>query len=191
MQIYKIPKNKILLAPDDTIQYTHTLFAEELMDEVIIDGNYAFGRVGDTYIALIGASELSYLPYDQAQVDSLKLSVSDPSKSFDLVQRGAEQYWIYELGSADEDNNFADFRARIKLNTVTFNNLELSYSTGGRDMNLIYDGAFTINGTEINLDYDRYESAYINADRKASEFTFSYNEHTLFVDFENGIRTFN
>lgn len=188
MSTYKIPSKKIMLAAGDTVQYTHTLFSKELMDEVILDGKYAFGRVGDSYIALIGASDLSYLPYKQEQVDSLKLPVSDPSKEYDLVQYGAEQFWIYELGSASDDGTFADFRARIKSNKVTFENSTLIYETSGRTLKNIYDGAFTINGTEIDLDYIRFDSQYITAERKADVFSFSYTGHTLTVDFKNASR---
>ncbi len=191
LSIYKIPSKKIALAPAPTIQYTHTLFPEELMDEVVLDGNYAFGRVADTYIALIGASELSYLPYDQTQVDSLELNVSDNTKRFDLVQYGAEQFWIYELGSADEDGSFAAFCARIKSNSLTFNNLTLTYTTNGRTLQNIYDGAFTIDNTAINLDYRRFDSPYITADRKSSEFVFEFGGASLTLDFDNSVRAIN
>ncbi len=188
MSIYKIPSKKIALASGDTVKYTHTLFSKELMDEVILDGNYAFGRVGDSYIALIGASELSYLPYKQEQVDSLELPISDASKEYDLVQYGAEQFWIYELGSSAVDGNFADFRARIKSNKVTFENSALTYESSGRTLKNIYDGAFTIDGTAVDLEYKRFDSQYIIAERKAAVFNFSYYGHSLIIDFKNASR---
>ncbi|MDD4316751.1 MAG: hypothetical protein PHC84_06310, partial [Clostridia bacterium] len=188
MSIYNIPSKKIALASGDTVQYTHTLFSKELMDEVILDGKYAFGRVGDSYIALIGAGELSYLPYNQEQVDSLKLPVSDTTKEYDLVQHGAEQFWIYELGSNTEDGTFADFRARIKSNKVTFENFSLTYETSGRTLKNVYDGAFTIDGAAVNVDYKRFESEYITEERKASVFDFAFAGHTLTLDFKNASR---
>ncbi len=188
MSIYKIPSKKIPLAAGDTVQYTHTLFSKELMDEVILEGNYAFGRVGETYIALIGASELSYLPYNQAQVDSLKLPVSDTTKEFDLVQYGAEQFWIYELGSSTEDGSFAAFRTRIKSNSVTFENGSLTYTSAGRTLDNTYGGAFKIDGATIDLDYKRFDSEYVTAERKASSFNISYGGHSLILDFGNTSR---
>lgn len=185
MSIYNIPSKKIALAAGDTLQYTHTLFSKELMDEVILDGKYAFGRVGDTYIALIGASELSYLPYNQDQVNSLNLPISDTSKEYDLVQQGAQQFWIYELGSCLEDGSFADFCARIKSNKVTFDNSTLTYKTSGRTLKNVYDGDFTIDDETIDLEYKRFDSQYVTADRKSDVFNFSYAGHTLALDFKN------
>lgn len=190
LSIYNIPKGKMLLAPTDTLQYTHTLFPEELFDEVILDGNYAFGRIGSSYIALIGGSELSYKPYDQVQVNSLTLPVSDTTKSFDLVQEGDEQFWIYEMGSVTNYGTFNEFMSRIKANSVTYDkdNMTLNYVSDSKTLNLTYQGDFAVNNVVQDLEYKRYESEYIVADRKANELNYSFNGHTLYLNFETHAR---
>jgi hypothetical protein len=189
MSIYDIPDGRILMAPQDISQYTHTLFPEELFDECSVEGKYAFGRKGDTYIALIGSSDLYYKPYDQAQVDSLELNLTDTSKRFDLAQDGSEQFWIYELSSTSEEGNFEDFKARIKANSITFEDMTLSYVSDGVTRLLAYNGDFTVDGTIVDLNYDRFESPYITAERKSSTFSFDYAGHTLTLDFDNHTRT--
>lgn len=187
LSIYSIPAKKPLLATGDVRHYTSTYLPEEKFDEVRISGNYAFGRVQDTYIAIIGASPLSFATYaDEAEfeqkifdsyefyegdvgpnIDSFRLT--DPAKGFDLRQQGDSQFTVYELGSADTET-FDSFVSRVSTNRVTFEGNVLEYAT--RDLNgdevtyvLSYPDLFTVNGRPINTDHDRYDSQFVHASR--------------------------
>ena len=191
LSIYKLPEKSGFLELYDVPQFTHTYLPEAHFDEVIIDGRYAFATVNGAHIALIGASELAYLEYSEVSAKAFKNGLDElPASRFDLVQQGLNQYWIYEL--SDQNNeSFAAFRARIKANSVTFDGSDnLSYISGGKTLSLAYKGDFKVNGVTQILEYKRFDSPYITAEREADSFFFSYNGNTLSLDYMNAIRSY-
>ncbi len=192
LSIYKLPSKSGFLELYDVPQFTHTYLPEAYFDEVIIDGRYAFARVGGAYIALIGNSELQYLDYSSVSANALKNGLSElPSYRFDLVQHGLNQYWIYEL-SAESSESFLEFQTRIKGNNVAFDGSgELTYTSNGKALNLRYKAGFAINGEAVSLEYKRYDSPYIVAEREADMLDFNNNGKTLTLDYINAVRVYN
>ena len=161
MMIHHIPK-KITFSPAPMLPYTHTYLSEELFDEVIVAGRYAFARKGTTFIALIGATDFEYLPYHRDKAVVTDGLLTDPTKRFELVQRGRTQYTIYELSTA-ETETFEAFIERIKGNEVTFDGDRLTYHSTS-DYDLTYEGDFNVNGEKQPYEYKRYDSSYVQAD---------------------------
>lgn len=189
LSIYQLPKKSGFLELYDVPQYTHTYLPEAFFDEVIIDGRYAFARVGSAYLALIGASDLTYLPYDKSTASPFQNGLkSAPGYRFDLIQNGLNQFWIYELGDA-ESGSFEDFCAGVKNNAVNFDGKNnLSYSSSGKSFSLNYDSGLTVDGQKENTEYNRFDSPYVTSEREAEEITFTYNGKTLSLNFNNSER---
>ena len=147
------------------------------MDEFVIDGNYAFGRVGNTYVALIGNSEL----YFGMDIVDNTIQTTD-----DLRQDGQNMFWITEASTEEAEGSFADFMTRIKANEVTFDEetLELFYE-GADSHHLEFKGDYKLNDTVMDLEYDRFEAPYATVERESDTITISYNGKTLFLDFYN------
>lgn len=205
MSIYNIPKKNILLATGDTRHYTSTYFPKEKFDDVILDRHFAFGRIKDTYIALVGTSDFKYDTYSDENdfekkifdtyelyqgfvgpyVDSFRLT--DYEKGFDLRQEGDCQFTIYELGCAKLES-FDAFMKRIKNNLLEFTGNELTYKTLSEDLKeevtyvLDYAGKFSVNGVSVNAEHDRYESAYVHAGRDDSFFKVTYGDDSYTFD---------
>lgn len=161
MLIHHIPKS-ITFSPAPMLPYTHTYLPEELLDEVVVDGRYAFGRKGDTYFALIGGSDFEYLDFDPAKVEVMEGLLKDPTKRFELVQRGRTQFTIYELSSADKET-FDAFKERIKGYEITFDGDRLTYGAE-KAYDFTYEGDFLVDGAVQPYEYKRYDSAYVQAD---------------------------
>lgn len=189
LSIYQLPEKGNITELYDVPQFTHTYLPEAFFDEVIIDGEYAFARVGNAYLSLKGASNLDYLPYDADSATAFRNGLDQyPDKKFDLVQNGLNQYWIYELSDSTVET-FQDFIVRIKGNTISYNGIDnLSYTSNGSTLNVQYLGDFTINGIKEDLEYKRFDSDYIIADRKSEVFSFSFNGHTLTLNYNELIR---
>ncbi len=191
MSIYQLPQKKnpteFYDVPKD---FTHTYFPEAFMDEVIIDNNMAFGRVGGAYIALIGASELEYLPFSMDSALVFKNGLEEyPDKGFDLMQRGENQFWIYEMSDESEES-FEDFKTRIKENSIDFDGEgKLLYNSKGHEISLKFGEDFKIDGNKVDFDYKRFDSDYITANRESEEFVFELNSHKLILNFQNAERT--
>lgn len=205
LSIYNIPEKNILMATGATRHYTSTYFPSEKFEEVIINGRYAFGRTENTYIAVIGASELKYATYSGEReferlitetyelyegevgpyVDSFRLT--DWTRGFDLRQEGNIQFTIYEMGSGTQET-FEEFVARVRSNRIEFMDNILTYVTRASDLKdevtyvLDYAGSFTVNGNRADTRNDRYDSRFIHAGRDDRSMTVRYGEHSYSFD---------
>lgn len=184
LAVYKLPK-RIMMAQDKPLDYTHTYFPEAEFDEIVIEGNYAFGKKGDTYIAVAGTSKLEYLARDEGRLDGLDYKTSG---RFDLIQRGRNTGWMYELSDAAQDGDFAGFIARIKANPLAFDGDKITYTTSGRSLKLDYGKDFYIDGKPADTEYKRYDCEFVTADRNDGKYVFAYGGGSLTLDFENNIR---
>jgi hypothetical protein len=154
--------------------FTHAHFPSERLDQVILEDNYAFGRVGDSYAAFVATNPLSYAA----------------GSSDDLIQQGRNTFWVFEAGSKTRDGSFADFSQRIKDNAVTFANNTLTYVSKGRTLSLSYQSDFLINGETQSFDYPRFDSPYAKVEREPKEMTISHNGKSLYLDFYNQVREY-
>lgn len=190
LSVYQLPEKSGFLELYDVPQFTHTYFPKAFFDEVIIIGRYAFGRVGNAYIGLIGATDLEYLPYSEMSALTLRNGLENFGLEFDLIQRGLNQFWIYELSDAGVES-FEEFMSRIQLNTVAYNGIDsLSYNSGGVELSVKFKGNFTIDGVVQDLEYKRFESEYIVADRESDEFVFFYKGRTLTINYPENTRVY-
>ena len=189
MMLYDIEKENITFAQNKCLPYSHTYFPEADFDEINIDGKYAFGKVNDSYIALIGTNELEYLDRDESRLEDFEYKTT---KRFDLVQRGQKHGWIYEMSSKAQEGSFEQFISRIKSNEISFKNEnELAYISNNNNMNVVFNGDFTINGNIINTEYQRLESEYGNINRKSEDYNINCNGFSLQINFDNLEREYN
>jgi len=175
LSIYRIPEKKGFLELD-LLDYTRAHFPAEKFDTAFVADNYVFGKKGETYIAFIGANPLEYR--DDANDD--------------IIQEGRRVFWITEAGSKMEDGSFEAFTDRILHNEITFDDstLELVYQSNGEEYELTFGADFRIGGNVADTDYKRFDSPFIQAERKDTAITFAHNGASLFLDFENMIREF-
>lgn len=179
MSIYKIGDKKGFMEKS-LVHFTHANFPTDLLDEVILEDNFAFGRLGDKYVAMVGLNELRYTDRNLKDEDT---------RVYDLIQEGETTFWITEASTSAE-GSFEDFMNRIKSNEVEFDesNLQLSYTSSGKTLDLEYKGDFKVNDEIMDLEYERYESKYSSVERKAPELYYEFNGHSLYLDFYNNER---
>jgi len=175
LSIYRIPQRKgILEAP--LLDYTRAYFPSEKFDSAFVADNYVFGKKGDTYIALIGASPLEYRDED----------------TDDIIQDGRRVFWITEVSSKLEDGSFSAFTDRIGHNEITFDSssLELTYHSNGKKYELTFGADFRVDGEAVDHVYKRFDSPYVQAEQRDKTMTFTHNGFSLFLDFNHTIRNF-
>jgi len=171
MSIYRITGRKGFL--ERTLNhYTHAWFPREKFDEVVHHGRYIFGRLGDTYAALIGANELAY----------------KEGSDTDLLQMGRVTYWICEAASKNQYNDFDNFISTIERRKIDFDGRTLTYRTDGGEMKLTYKGEARVDGQVMDTHYPRLASPYVNAPRKPEGLDIRYNEKRLHLQFDNMTR---
>lgn len=185
LAIYRTPEKKGVMEAK-LLDFTHGYFPEILFDESSVEGRFAFGRLGDAYVAFITANELHYRKYDEIRRDWW-------GENYDLIQPGKEVYWITEASDISVDGDFKNFKKRIRkqAESIEFNGKSLSYVSNDRELSLKFGGDFEVDGEKQDLQYDRFESPYINSVRTPDEMTFELNGKSLYLNFEKLIREFN
>ncbi|MDN3639718.1 hypothetical protein QWY82_13010 [Simiduia curdlanivorans] len=171
MVMYKVP-DKPSFMEKSIVHFTHAHFPKDAMDEVVIDGRYAFARLDHKYVAFTAKNDLAYADANQV----------------DLIQPGAETYWVFEASTEQNDGSFAAFINRIKSNPVNFAPSQLSYESKHKLMQLSFGGDFIVNGALVETEYQRFDSPYAQAERRPRSITLSHADKSLFLDFYNGIR---
>lgn len=160
--------------------YSHAFFPKQYMDETIIDGKYAFGRINNVYVALIGKDKLHYKEFTNTTYDLNK----GYTEEYDLLQDGRITYWITEVGTKQDYESFEEFITKIKSNEVTFQDETITYE-GNKKMGLTFQGDFKVDDKVMDLEYKRFDSKYSSTERKSNVIEFEFNDHSLKLDFEN------
>lgn len=147
--IYHLPNKK---APFESglYNFTHAYFPIEKFDETIMDETIAFGRLGNTFVALVSAT-----PYVLSGKDELK-------------QYGKKQFWACECSDANAET-FIEFVNRIRRRKTYFTGNVLQWG----ELLLNYKGNFYVNGQVQAEQYKRYESDYCTAERGEMSFTYT------------------
>ncbi len=167
------------------LDYTHAFFPTELMDEHIIEGNFAFCRKGEAYAAITGASNIELGPMRDEKIGNYGLT-----QPYELKQSGDHQYWIFELSSLTEDTSFVKFVERIKANSVKFeqSGKKVTYASKGDEVTVIYKEKVIVNGLNVSTEYKRFDSAYSVTDRKAEEMVITCGGAKLTLNKKKNIR---
>ncbi|MDI6452666.1 hypothetical protein [Peloplasma aerotolerans] len=210
ISIYQPPTKVGFMEPMILKETTHVFFPYQLFDEVdetYLNQGYIFGRVGTSMIGIKARHTLEFVPFSVSSNpddmdDMLKRgSVGNVlTEKYDLVQKGSgDHYFVTELSTTD-DESFSAFMSRMMSQTLTYDQTThtLSYSTilnnesTLTELIAIFDTSFSVNGHIRNLEYQRYESNYVNdgiINRKPDEIEFLFNGKSLFLDYSNHIRT--
>jgi len=152
------------------LEETHCYFPEHLMDEAEITESIAFGRKGNTLIAVLATGGIV-------------------QKGDELIQKGRKTCWVTELSSTVNET-FDAFKNRISLNSIKFAETEknLQYTSNNLQHSLSYKGDYQINNEKQVLDYGRFESPYSETKRKDSVIEIKHNGKALLLDFNRGVR---
>ena len=87
--------------PGVGLGFSHAYFPTLMFDQYALDGQWAFARSGEGYIALWGDSELL-------------LTENGRHAGQELRSTGAGEVWLCHVGRAAEEGDFAAFCARVK-----------------------------------------------------------------------------
>ena len=153
-------------------RFSHAYFPVSKFDECLVDETRAFGRKGDSYVALSAGAPLRRNPDDQDE----------------LIQDGAVTWWACELGSRSADGGFGDFVAAVRGRRSSFDGRTLRYDAGRR-LSLRWKGDFTVDGRIVDTCYGRYDTPWVKAGRCPESISVVHGGHRLDLDFSTLERT--
>jgi len=215
ISLFKVPTKAGFMEPY-AVSFTHTYFPVGLFDEVNLNylhQGFVYGRKGNAFVMVRAQSDdpsatLSF-KNDMSGVASLdlendlkkiKTSVASlvsgsPDARYDLILEGGSKHcYVTELSSASKDLSFASFVNRTQTNSLSFDAAAMTadYSTAGVSLSATYDSVFSVNGLTQDLNYERFESPYVQGGkttRKASTIALSFGGHSLSLDYEHNERS--
>jgi hypothetical protein len=146
-----------------------------MFDESVIEGQWAFARCGDGYIALWGDG-------------CLVLTERGQHAAQELRSQGRGEVWICHVGRAALDGDFTSFRQRVMAHSPHNDGLQVRWRTPHGDiLDFGWQGAMLVNGKPENWrDYPHYDNLYTQTPMGAETMTLSYNQHSLKLDLKHG-----
>lgn len=165
---YRIPEQPGYME-SSIVHYTHAHFPRDAMDDASVEGNHAFGRLGNKYVAFTAKRPLHWAQNSRV----------------DLIQPGTDGYWVFEASTAKEEGSFEHFKARIRENETVQEGETLRYASGNRVLELGFGGEFRLDGEVVDINYPRFDSPWARVEREPQTITITHGDKELFLDFYN------
>lgn len=145
---------------DDALPFSHAYFPRAAFDEVVDDGRWLCGRLGDGYVAL-------YSQHPRSQ------PTSGPHVGVEERVAAPRNAWICELGDASQWGDFTGFvravtavQPRCGDNAVAFRSPSLG------NVEMTWDGPLLVAGSAVEpRPYARFENPYVTAEAGAAAMT--------------------
>ena len=144
--------------------FIHFYFPISDFDQVIQKDKMIFGKAENSYIAI-------------------RFSNAYEVKENEIVIEGKKSSYVIVLGNKDKDKSFKAFTENVSsANLIMTNNrIEFDYKN---KYELIYKKDFYKNGEKQNLNYKRFETPYVNSNRKPDVIDVTYGKNQLHLSFD-------
>ena len=163
-------------ADDDWMGFTHAYFPVHGMDAYEIRDGWAFGRVGNGYIALVAANGLGF----QTTGDNAYRELRSP---------GTPNIWLCQMGRAVLDGSFDEFVEKILTLPVTFDGTQVKLtSLRGDNLSFGWQDPLRLNGEPYPLDdFKHYDSPYCTCDLGSPMMEIRHGADALRLHFEASV----
>lgn len=160
--------------------FVHAYFPVGFMDEWRHEGSWLFGRVGDSYVGLW--SEGAYR--------------QSTEHDYEWIVDATENVFVIELGSADENGDFASFTgalaaAEIALEEASDGSWDVRYASPSLGaVEVGWTGPLVVAGETIDIGpYERWQTPNVHQRRGSRVMDVTLGDETLRLDFRALERT--
>lgn len=146
------------LPDDEWLGFTHAYFPTANFSEYLIEGNWAFARYEQGYLALTASNQFT-------------LITSGPSAYRELRAYGRQTIWVCHMGRASRDGSFAQFCRAVQALPCTFNEQGAVVGTLRGDMlSFGWHGPLLVNDQPQPLQgFKHYDTLYCQAELGAAQ----------------------
>lgn len=167
--------------PGIGLGFSHAYFPAAAFDEYRVEGDWAFGRAGEGYVALWGDGPLT-------------LTESGRHAGQELRSRGTGEAWICRVGRAAEDGAFTDFCWAVKSRPPVVRTRRGSSAAPetpgvewttprGERLLFAWEGPLRVDGVAQDWDgFPHYSNAYTDTPMDADIMTIRYGGQVLTLD---------
>jgi hypothetical protein len=162
-------------AEDDWMGFTHAYFPVHGMEAYEIRDRWAFGQVGNGYVALAAANGLDF----QKRGDNAFRDLRSP---------GTPNIWLCQMGRADLDGSFQEFIEKVLALPVQFESLHVGLTTlRGEQLSFGWQDPLLVNGEMQPLSgFNHYDSPYCTCAFDAPVMEIHHAGETLRLHFKEG-----
>ena len=155
--------------------FTHAYFPSAAFDDYRIQGQWAFARRGEAYVALWSDGELRLVDHGRHAGQELR------------SQTGGRA-WICSVGSATEDGNWTSFCARMERHTPSFDALTVCCRTPGGDrLRFGWQGPLLVNDEPVDWEhFPHYENLYTRVPLDSDRMIIQKGDDALSLDLRHG-----
>ncbi len=160
------------LPADDWLGFTHAYFPARVFDEYSLQGEWAFARTGDGYLALSAARGFTFL-------------TTGPTAYRELRSPGHSNTWLCHMGQALLDGTFADFQQKILALDLTWADAGVRLtSLRGDHISFGWTGPLVVNSDPQPIVNPRHiENPYCVAELPAAQMEVIYKGEGLRLNF--------
>jgi len=148
--------------------FVHFYFPIEKFDQVIHEDLMIFGRIEKSYIGI-------------------RMSHPYLVKDDELIISGLKTQFVIVLGNEKKDQTFEKFMSQVSQSRLVMNEKTIEF-TWNDDYKLNYKKRFYINKKVQDLNYPRFDTPYVKADRKADSLMIQYKKNSLKLSFDEMMR---
>jgi hypothetical protein len=160
------------LPDDDWLGFTHAYFPEYAFDEHVREQGWAFARKGDGYLALHASPDMTFLE-------------KGPDAYRELRVPGQQTVWLCQMGRAEVDGTFEDFRKAVLSKSMNVHDLHVEWETvRGDKLAFSWSGPLLVNGEQQPITGFRHmESLYGVAEMPAENMDIIFREQVMRLHF--------
>lgn len=160
------------LPEGDWLGFTHAYFPCYAFDEHVIEGGWAFARVGDAYLAIYASQ-------------GLELMQRGPDAQRELRSVGARNAWLCQMGRRGVDSSFENFCRRVVATAPVIAGHQVVWETiRGDRLEFDWTGPLRLNDQEQPLTgFQRHASLYGVAEIPAETMDITYDQDVMRLNF--------
>ena len=163
------------LPDDDWMGFTHAYFPQAHFDEVHLQGDWAFARKANGYLALYASTGL--VP-----------TTTSIGAQEELRAYGSKAVWLCQMGRATQDGSFAEFQKKVLGLSVHVDQTDRLSTTvtslRGDEVRFGWTGSLYINGNEEAITgFKHYDNPFTATDIGATEMVIRSWNHAMQLDF--------
>jgi hypothetical protein len=165
LALYQLPES-------EWMDYTHAYFPLYAFDEHALRDGWAFGRVGEGYVALTASQGFSLVEQGESAYRELR-------------SPGRRNVWVCQMGRAALDRGFRRFQQRVLGLDLTVDGLSVRFQNL-RASTLVFDwhGPLLVNGEAQSVaDAKHYANPYCQAEYPARHMDIIFGDQGMRLDF--------
>jgi hypothetical protein len=156
------------------MDFTHAYFPTREFDEFTIQGNTAFARKDDGYIALTA-------------INGIEIVTLGPSAYREIRSAGKQNIWVCEMGRSSVDGSYEAFKAKVLAQEKATRDLTLEMKTlSGDALSFGWDSPMMYNNKEQPiLGFLHYDNPFTMATIPSSQMDIANSNYLLRLKFSD------